>query len=353
MFKDIPPSTSGQSRECVEIAGYGRTTYQAFDEMVAEAGCGYLEQQSKGGERPFAAVVSFVLPHCPFFAPKDLYDYYYERVDVPEPSATELAHEPAAIKDFKKNRKIDVPLPPERIRVARAAYLGLCEYFDRQVGRLLKTLDETGLAQNTLVLYCSDHGEMAGEHGCWWKSNYYEGSVGVPLLARLPGVVPAGVVEDTICNLMDIGATAADIAGGVLPQTDGHSLWPTLRGEKDESRADETFSEMRTGAGEPASRMLRQGPWKLYKCHGDTPPALFNLEEDPGELRDLGTDSAYAQVREALLARLYADWDPEWVERRSAQLERDSKLISAWGGEVLPEHPDTLPVPDVEEVVRC
>jgi choline-sulfatase len=194
---------------------------------------------------------------------------------------------------------------------------------------------------------------MAGEHGCWWKSNYYEGSVGVPLLARLPGVVPAGVVEDTICNLMDIGATAADIAGGVLPQTDGHSLWPTLRGEKDESRADETFSEMRTGAGEPASRMLRQGPWKLYKCHGDTPPALFNLEEDPGELRDLGTDSAYAQVREALLARLYADWDPEWVERRSAQLERDSKLISAWGGEVLPEHPDTLPVPDVEEVVRC
>lgn len=354
LFKDIPGSTSGQTRECVEIAGYGRTTYQAFDEMVAEAGVRYLREKAADRARPFAAVASFVLPHCPFFAPKELYDYYYERVDVPEPSASELANEPQAIKNFKKRRKIDAPLESERIRVARAAYYGLCEYFDAQVGRLLAALDETGLADDTLVIYCSDHGEMAGAHGCWWKSNYYEGSVGVPLIARLPSIVPAGEVNAAICNLMDIGATAIDVAAAeALPQSDGHSLWRLLQGCEDAAFSDETFSEMRTGAGEPASRMLRQGPWKIYKCHDDTPPVLFNLRDDPGELNDLGCDPAYGPLRARLLQRLYEGWDPDWVERRSTDLERDVRRIVDWGKVVLPSHEDALPVPDVEDVVRC
>jgi choline-sulfatase len=166
MFKDIPASTSGQTRECVEIAGYGRTTYQDFDDRVATAACAYLEEKAGTDGRPFAAVAGFVLPHCPFFAPKELFDYYYERVDVPQPDPQELQREPAAVSQFKKRRNIHEPLPEERIRVARAAYFGLCEYFDRKVGQLLDTLDETGLSDNTLVVYCSDHGEMAGEHGC-------------------------------------------------------------------------------------------------------------------------------------------------------------------------------------------
>lgn len=354
MFKDIPGSTSGQTRECVEIAGYGRTTYQAFDEMVAETGVRYLRDKAHDAARPFAAVASFVLPHCPFFAPKELYDYYYERVDVPQPSAAELAGQPQAIKNFKQRRKIDVPLEAERIRVARAAYYGLCEYFDAQVGRLLAALDETGLAENTLVIYCSDHGEMAGAHGCWWKSNYYEASVGVPLVARWPGIAPAGSVNSAICNLMDIGATAIDVAGAeALPQSDGHSLQRLLQGGEDAARPDETFSEMNTGAGEAPSRMLRQGPWKIYQCHDETPPVLFNMEEDPGELNDLGQDPGHATVRARLLQRLYEEWEADWVERRSDELERATRYISAWGKAVLPSCEDALPVPDVEDVVRC
>ena len=127
MFKDIPASTSGQSRECVEIAGYGRTTYQSFDDRVADATCTYLDEKAQGSNRPFAAVAGFVLPHCPFFAPKDLYEYYYDRVDIP---ADDPATDPAAVTHFKKNRLLTDPLPEERIRVARAAYFGLCEYFD-------------------------------------------------------------------------------------------------------------------------------------------------------------------------------------------------------------------------------
>ncbi|MBN63316.1 MAG: sulfatase [Gemmatimonadetes bacterium] len=351
MFKSIPSSTSGQIREAVEIAGYGRTTYQAFDEQVAEAGVAYLKEKAREG-RPFAAVAGFVLPHCSFFAPKALFDYYYERVDIPEPSAAELAAEPAAIGRFKRNRDIERPLPAERIRVARAAYFGLCEYFDAQVGKLLAALDETGLADNTLVVYLSDHGEMAGEHGCWWKSNYYEGSVGVPLIARWPGHIAAGAVDDTLCSLLDLGPLAVELAAGEpLPGADGHSLWPVLAGQEDRARPDAVYSELGSRPGEPPSRMIRQGRWKLYQ-YGAESPALFDLEADPDELCDLGTAAGPAAVRDELLARLNRDWDPQKVAVRSAELARDAEVIAAWGQVVGPRHEDTLPVPDVEAVVR-
>lgn len=351
LFKDIPASTSGQVREGVEVAGYGRTTYQAFDEQVAAATCAYLEEKASGGDgRPFAAVAGFVLPHCPFFAPQELFDYYYARDEVP---AVE-EDQPEAVRRFRELRGILEPLDDERVRVARAAYFGLCEYFDRQVGRVLEVLERTGLADDTLVVYASDHGEMAGEHGCWWKSNYYEGSVGVPLMARLPGRIAAGSVDRGLCNLMDFGPTAIDIAGGqVLPKAAGRSLWPRLCGE-DSAGWDETFSEWYGPQGKEApSRMIRRGDWKLYHYHGDERPVLYNLAEDPGELHDLGGEAAAAQVRDELMDRLCRDWDPEFVQARSAELDADMPLLTAWGKAVRPGHEDTLAVPDVEAVVRC
>ena len=343
--------TTGQSRSAVERAGRGRTTYQAFDEMVADATCAYLREKADDrGGRPFAAVAGFMLPHCPFVAPRELFDYYYDRVDVPR--APDRAREPAAVRKFKQLRGLYPPLPEERIRVARAAYFGMCEYFDAQVGRVLEALREAGLDRNTLVVYCSDHGEMAGEHGCWWKSNYYEGSVGVPLIASLPGVVPSGEADDTICNLTDLGPTLVDMAGGVpLPATDGRSLWPILTGDGDPDRSDETFSEHLGAMDSVPSRMVRKGPWKLYKYHDINPPVLHNLKEDPGETTDLGTDPRYEDVRSALLDRLYDGWDPVSVLDESAALERDMQVISRWGSAVRLRHEDTLPIPEgVEDV---
>ena len=350
-FRDIPRSTSGQNRGSVEIAGTGRTSYQAFDETIADAACQYLAEKARdGGGRPFAAVAGFVLPHCPFVAPADLFDYYYERVDVPQPCAAERAAEPPAVTRFKEHRGIDEPLPEERIRVARAAYFGLCEYFDRQVGRVLEALEETGLAENTLVVYCSDHGEMAGEHGVWWKSNYYEGSVGVPLIARLPGAVPAGARHSGICNLLDLAPTFCHVAGTeTLPEPDGHSFWRVLQGEADDERPGCTYSEHGPTRSDAASRMIRRGQWKLYKYHDDTPPALFDLEADRAELNDLGTSPEHAEVREDLLRALYQGWDPEYVQRQSEAQAQDMAVLSAWGEAVQPPAPDALPVPDVEE----
>jgi choline-sulfatase len=354
LMRDIPVSTSGQCRESVEIAGRGRTTYQAFDEMVAEATCNYLQERARAShQRPFAAVAGMVLPHCPFVAPRELFDFYYPRVDVPEVSNEEL---PAAARRFQELRGIAEPLPDERTRVARAAYVGLCEHLDAQVGRILAALDATGLAESTLVIYCSDHGEMAGEHGCWWKSCYYEGSVGIPLIARWPDIVPSGAVSDTICNLLDLAPTWIEMANQhqmpcpSLPESDGHSLWRVLCGQADDSRPDETYAEHMGGIDTAPSRMIRSGRWKLFQYADDTPTALFDLEADPDETHDLGQDPSHALLRDGLQERLWCGWDPSYVRAESHKLDRDLEVLQQWGRTTQPPHPYTLPVPDVEEI---
>ena len=330
---------SGQSRSCVTSAGCGKTTYQYFDEQRIPVACEYLRQHAKGQQRPFAAVLGLTLPHCPYISPKELYDDYAARVDVPP---IEL-RQPATVLRFRKLRGIlDPPLTEHQVRVARAAYYGMCEYVDSLIGQVLQCLDETGLADNTLVVYTSDHGEMAGEHGCWWKSNYYEGSVGVPLIARLPGTIAPQSVSDTVCNLMDLGPTFAEVAGSRMRDTDGHSLWSILRGQPPKSGKNETFSELYE-----VSRMIRSGQWKLwvYADSQKLPPALFNLEDDPGELNDLGQDPQYAEIRDKLLHKVYQGWDPEAVRKGVLQNKRDYQSIARWAQTVDPPAPDIMKVP--------
>ena len=261
--------------------------------------------------------VGMLLPHCPYIAPKALYDYYATRVDVPI-----AGDQPETIKRFRRDRGILNPaLPLQRIRVARTAYYGMCEYLDTLIGRILQCLDETGLSQNTLVVYMTDHGEMAGDHHCWWKSTYYEGSVGSPLIARLPGAIPTGAVCDAVCNHMDLGPTFAEIAGADFPDVDGRSLWSTLRGRHPPRWLDETTSEFCDGVGRhyyPA-RMVRSGPWKLW-YYGDSaklPPALFQLEDDPREQHDLGLSPKHRSIREQLVERVLADWNPAAAQREA------------------------------------
>ncbi|MCZ6632416.1 MAG: sulfatase-like hydrolase/transferase [bacterium] len=346
LFQNISQATTGQSRIAVESAGRGYASYHVFDETVADFTSNWLQEKARTPpDRPFAAVAGFLLPHCPFIGHKELFDYYYDRVDIPE----HTPNEPAAIRKFKQIRGLYPPLPEERIRVARAAYFAMCEFLDTQIGKILNTLRETGLDKNTLVIYCSDHGEMAGEHGCWWKSSYYEGSVGVPLIVSQPGVVPQNTVSDLICNLIDIGPTLIDMSDGdPLPYADGQSFWPLLTGGQASNHSNETFSEHLGQEGIP-SCMIRTGPWKCYTYHDNTPPVLYNLQDDPGELHDLGTDARHEEIRTTLLHRLYEHWDPNAVLQESAILDRDMDVLTRWGRKIQPRLEDTLPVPEGAE----
>ena len=359
VFKAIPTDATSQHRVSVEMAGVGVTSYNAFDDMVTDSLVSYLSEKASGdGDQPFAVAAGFMMPHCPFFAPEELFDYYYDRVEVPQPTVEELERQPGPIKDMKALRGIDDPPTEHQIRVARAAYYGMCEMLDNSVGQILDKLDETGLTDDTLVIYTTDHGEAAGEHGMWWKSSYYEESVGVPLIARLPGFVPANTRNSRICNTLDLGPTFTQAAcADELPGIDGRSLWTELQGRSDETRVDETFSELHGmtgvpgGGTDPPSRMVRNGPWKLSKYRGESPPVLYNLEDDPGELNDLGSDPDYAEVCSYLLDRLYDAWDPDYVYEQSTSQLKEMDVIKEWGSVVKPTHDDSLAVPpNAEEI---
>jgi choline-sulfatase len=310
----VPRIASHQYRESAEIVGKGKFEYEWLDEEVLKAACGFLEKKAgESGTRPFAAVAGFLLPHCPFVAAPDLFDYYYDKVDIPHFDENDL---PPTIVRFLKLRKF-LPgyLTEDQVRKARAAYFALVETFDRTVGTLLECLDRTGLAQNTLVFYCSDHGEMAGEKGCFFKSCYYEGSAGIPLIARLPGTIRPNTTSDAICSLMDIGPTLCELAKAPpIPGSDGISLMNILKGSIPDGWPDETFSELVHDSPTPeiSSRMIRSGKWKLWVEHGmeNLQPSLFDLETDLEENKDLGQDPAHSGIRDELMKKIYKDWDP-------------------------------------------
>lgn len=340
---------SGQDRRVMELSGRGPTTYQWMDTQITNGACDYISAHANA-DRPFAAVVGYVLPHCPFVAPKELFDYYFDKVQAPEVEDDQ----PAMIRWYRKSRKIDTPIETRRTRIALAAYYALCEFFDSQVGRVLQSLDNAGLADNTMVVYCSDHGEMAGEHGCWTKNTYYEGSVGVPMIARLPGVIPAGSSSEINCNLMDLGPTFADVAGAEhRPTTDGRSLWPTLTAgtEGDANWINDTYSEVMDPTGIP-SRMIKSDHWKLWidEEHEGQPPnvALFDLSNDPGELRNLADDAKFADVRDRLLAKVTTDWNPATIRTRSKALNADYSLVRQWGQVTQQRLPEVMPPPPAD-----
>ena len=338
----IPGSTTGQSRPCVEVAGPGRTAYQAYDRAVVDGAVDYLRRfASSSRDRPFCMIVGGVLPHCPFICPKDLFEEYYDKVDVPRMPEQERANLHPAMKKWREARGVD-GLSDEQVRTARAAYYGLVTFLDSLLGELFDALGSAGLAGDTAVFYTSDHGDMAGEHEMWWKSSFYEGSAGVPLIASWPGRFAEGRVVTTPASLLDLGSTFIDLADAEsLPRTNGRSLASLLRGEgKPDAWTDDIFSESCSRKGEAPSRMIVRWPWKLVHHHGHDAPQLFNLAEDPDETRDLGSDPVHAPVRNELHATVKRGWDGDRVLRSTQEQMERWRTLTAWAKAVHPPDPD-------------
>ena len=325
---------TGQSRAAVTTAGPGRTGYQAYDEAVAEA-CEHFLQSHRAPERPFCLVAGFVLPHCPFVCRKEDWDYYINRVTLPHIPEGHFDRLHPAVQLWRSNRGVEDLCEDEILR-ARAGYYGLVTHLDRQIGRITEALNASGLADNTIVIYTSDHGEMAGEHGMWWKSSFYEGSAGIPLIVSRPGQEGVAAPSGRVVNLVDVGPTVLDMAGADSPEgIDGRSFAALLDGRGNDW-LDETFSEHGPSMGVPACRMIRRGPWKLTHYEGYR-PQLFNLEDDPGEWHDLGEDPAHQEIREQLHTRVLDGWSGRRVTKALERRAREWDLQASWFARVQPD----------------
>ena len=313
----------------VAQAGPGSTEEIAVDDAVEAAALEYIRDPARR-ERPWVLNAGFIAPHFPLVVPEPYWNRYPpETVDLPRiPEGHLEAQHPV----FKRMRAMfgAADFPAAQLRRARAAYYGLITYLDDKVGRLVAALEETGQLEHTVVVYTSDHGEMAGEHGMWRKSNFYEQSVRVPLILAGPGIPAARRVAANV-SLVDAVATMVELAG-TKPVTplDGASLLPLARDEPGAGASwkDEAFSEyLAHGVARPVA-MLKRGAYKLIYSLDD-PPLLFDLAADPGEFEDLGADPRYAPLREDLRQRLLAGWDPVGLERRVRQEQKERLLIRA------------------------
>jgi choline-sulfatase len=333
-------------RVSLQQSGAGQSAYEVKDEAVTRCALdslrSYGERRRQGDTRPFALTVGYMLPHPPYVARAADYERFEGRVPPPRLAPPAAGEEHPWIEWWRHDRGLD-ETTEEETRRARTAYYALTSRLDAMIGELLNTLEAEGLAEDTLVVYSSDHGDNVGERGLWWKHTFHEESVAVPLILRWPGQLPEGETRDAVVNLTDVAATMLDAMGApALPAADGRSFLDVAR-HADAPWLDETFAEYCTddtpawtGGKAVRQRMIRRGRYKLVYYHGFE-PQLFDLGEDPDETRDLAGLPEWATVREQLLERLLADWDPVAIDERMRARTAEKQLIGAWAQATRPE----------------
>lgn len=324
-----PPSAS---RFASEI-GSGDSSYQKYDREITERTCQWLRDRADGADdaKPWMLFSSHVCPHYPLVARQEFLDLY-DVAAMPMPKghdATTTYH--PWFEEMRKATNDDVHFTDDSRRLGIACYYALCSFVDANVGRILDTLDETGLAATTRVIYVSDHGENLGARGMWGKSNMYEESVAIPMIAAGPGI-PVSKTCDTAVSLVDGYATILhglgagdDAAEATHP---GRSLFAIANEDTDPQRV--VFSEYHAMGAVSAGFMIRMGKWKYNVYAGFEHPELYDLEADPEEGSDLGRDPGCADVRAQLDAELRRICDPEEVEARSKSDQQ--ALVEKYGG---------------------
>ncbi len=319
-----------QGRQHVLEAGAGESEYIRYDRAIAQESARFLREEATDHARPWALFVSFVTPHFPLMAPEQYVNLYpLDSLPLPIQHTPEEWPRHPALEIHRRFQALDEPFDEKTIRNAIAAYYGMVTFLDEQIGIVLQALEESGMVGDTRIVYTSDHGEMLGEHGLWWKSSMYEGSVGVPMILAGPDV-PTGKVVATNVSLVDCFPTIVDGVGAQLAPEDadlpGRSLWQLAR-EPDQART--VFSEYHTIFSHSAMYMVRNERYK-YIRYVDHPPQLFDLWEDPDELRDLACDPQHEDLIQACEQELTAIVDPEAIDQQ-AKADQQRRVAAAGG----------------------
>ena len=276
------------------------------DDVNTQAERWLYDRARDASDKPFMLTVSFTSPHDPYVARPEFWDMYRdEEIDLPEhPEAEPDAHSARILEHYSIAK---ATVTDADLRRMRHGYYASIEYIDSKLAALLAVLEETGLDQNTIVVFASDHGDMMGERGLYYKKTFFEWSARVPLIFWAPGQLSPACCPQPV-SLLDILPTFADLAGASdkVLETDGLSLVPALQGQPlpDRIIPAEFLAE---GVYEPTF-MLRDDDCKLLYSETD-PPVLFDLSLDPVETKNRATDPAYADRLAKLVAHGRSLWD--------------------------------------------
>lgn len=344
--RGILERTAGPHQISLERSGPGQSGYQVHDEDVTAASIDYLNRlgvQKRAGllDEPFSLSVGLMLPHPPYVARQEDYDRYANRIGPPQKPRA-FADETHPFLRWWRQYTENENMSDEEVLRSRAAYWALVYRTDVMIGQILAALEENDLADDTLIVYTSDHGDMQGEHGLFWKHVFYEESVRVPLIVSWPGRIPAGQRSQRVVSALDVAAFMLDaLDAPALPNSPGRSFLRQIDGQGNAPAwEDVAYSEYCTDQFGPPEgayqRMVRQDEWKYVYYH-EQPPQLFNLREDPGELTDRSTDPGCQAVMQELHAQVLREWNPEWVRQKMAQKKADVPVWRDWARHTGPE----------------
>jgi choline-sulfatase len=235
------------------------------------------------------------------------------------------------IAKYRQMQRHDDFFTDETRKIAIASYYGLCSYLDSNIAQVLQALAESGLRDDTLVVYTADHGENLGTRRLWGKSNMYEEAVSIPMIVSGPGV-PAGGIVETPVSLADGAATILEAVGLAEQIVPGYRSLRVLANEPCNAER-VVLSQYHASGADTAAFMIRKGRYK-YIHYVEYSPELYDKESDPEEERDLAADSAYAGVLAELEAELTSRLDPIEVNAR-AQASQAAVIESAGGREAV------------------
>ena len=269
------------------------------DERVRDGALDLLSKR-RATDKPFFLLCGFIAPHFPLIVPEPYWEPYKGKVPMPVIPPGHLESQPLNYKHLRIGFHVE-NVPPEIVRKGRELYHGLTQWLDEQIGQLLAALQKSGLGENTVVIYTTDHGENMGEHGLWWKNCMYQHAARVPLIVSWPARwksdaealrAPGAQRRTEACSLVDVVQTIAELGGAKAPPDwNGASLCRWL----DDPTAhwkDMAVSEYYAHNIASGYAMLRAGDYKyVYHTPADERhPAqreLYDLKADPGEFNNL------------------------------------------------------------------
>ncbi|MCY3781503.1 MAG: sulfatase-like hydrolase/transferase [Chloroflexi bacterium] len=314
-LRDLPVATEHKWTQAKEVkrAGIGRGPINGHDAYTLDGALRFIENfftdpyyDRAIPTRPLMLMVSFVRPHVPFLTTHDRFTYYLSRV-------TPYVNETAFDHPFLSSRAVQprVDASEREIRRATAAYYGMVEGIDQDYGRVFAALEHVGQnLDDWIIIYTSDHGEMLGEHTLWEKTKFFEGSVKVPLIIRLPGRANAGRIVEKNVNLCDLFATLCDLTD--VPAVDGldsRSLVPLLNGDSADwdnetiSHYGGTHLGHETHFDRYENLMIKRDHLKYQYYGREMPEVLFDLSRNPEETSNFLDDPDYADAIAAFRIR--------------------------------------------------
>jgi choline-sulfatase len=292
------------------------------DENVLATTLRFLREDVRRPARPWAIYAGFTAPHYPFVADAKYASMYRPNsMPLPDVPLDYLDNRHPIFEQLANFQRVSTPIAVDRIRRARAAYFGMITELDRMIGAVLDELEKAGQMDRTLIVYTSDHGEMLGDNGLWFKNVLLENAARVPLIMAGAGL-PRGRTVDTPVMHVDVVATILELTGVPRDSTlRGHSLIPLARGQSS-AHSGVAYSESHSEGNCTGSFMIRKANWKYIYATGYE-PILFDLRRDPEEKNNLaGRDETAAVQKELHTELLRLVPDPDAVTERAFTAQR-------------------------------